>query len=156
MKTLLLGIGNDILTDDGIGPRLVRYFESNNTLPDLIFQTACTGGMEIVEMIRGYQKVIIIDAIKTGCYPPGTVRLFTPDDFSETSNISSVHDISFLTALELASQLDIDVPASIHIIAVEIMIDLEFSTSFSPQVSAVYDEIVNNVHQHLVRLTGRQ
>lgn len=142
---LILGIGNDILTDDGIGPRLVKELEEQLNLPEITFLTAATGGMDILELIRDYRKVIILDAIKTKGGIPGAVYFLTPADFRETLHISSFHDISFLTALELAEKLTIPLPREIHIIAIEVVEDLTFSTAFSPQVASKYDQIRQQV-----------
>ena len=63
-KILVLGIGNEILKDDGIGPRLVMDLQHH--FPEEIrFNTSSLGGLEILEMIREYDTVFIIDAIKT-------------------------------------------------------------------------------------------
>ncbi len=150
--TLVLGIGNDILTDDGIGPKLVNELQKKLDLPAVTFMTAAAGGMDILEMIRDYKKVIIIDAIKTRDGIPGTVYFLTPADFRETLHISSFHDISFLTALDLAEKLDIPIPGQVSIIAIEIVEDLTFSNEFSPPIAAKYDRIRQEVMEMVQNL----
>ncbi len=142
---LILGIGNEILTDDGIGPKLVRELEHTLNLPDVVFRTASLGGLEIIDLIRGYTHVIIIDAIRTKTGKPGTVYHLTPDDFRETLHVSNFHDISFLPALELAKRMKIEVPEHIDIIAIEIVEDLTFSNEFSPEIAKNYDDIKRRV-----------
>lgn len=149
---LILGLGNEILTDDSIGPRLGREIFSSLSDSRVAFETAAIGGLELLELIRDYKKVIIIDAIKTLNGKPGDVYFMTPDNFRETSNISNLHDISFLTALELAKKLDISVPAEILIIAVEIVEDLVFSTELTPEVNARFPEIVKEVRDMVSEL----
>jgi hydrogenase maturation protease len=148
-EILILGIGNDILMDDGIGPRLVAGLQKNITAPEINFITASTGGMEILELIRDYQQVVIIDAIITQNGNPGTMYHITPGEFKETLNISSFHDISFLTALKLAENLKINIPSQIDIIAVEIVEDMTFGTEFSPVIHdkfpLIYQEVLNEV-----------
>ena len=99
---LILGLGNDLLTDDRIGPKLVHDLKARIVHPNVIFETAAVGGLELLEIIRDYKKVIIIDAIKTAEGICGSVYDLTPTDFMETSHLSNIHDISFLTALRLA------------------------------------------------------
>ncbi len=140
--TIVVGLGNEILTDDGIGPALCKEMEKLFPLPNIKYITATTGGLEILEMIRDYKTVMIIDAIRTKNGIPGTVYYLTPSDFKETLNISNIHDISFLTALKLGEKLGINMPETIHIIAVEIIEDLVFSESFSPEIQRCYDSIV--------------
>lgn len=138
-------MGNDILTDDGIGIKITKVLEKKFPFPNIIFDTLSLGGMEIIEYIRDFRMVIIIDAIKTQDGIPGTVYQFIPEDFKETTHLSNIHDISFLTSLKLAKELDIPTPEKVHIIAVEIVEDMVFSNDFTPQVQARYPGILEEV-----------
>src|SRR4030042_4681778 len=110
-KILILGMGNDILTDDGIGPRLVNDLTKMNISPNVSFNVACCGGLEVMEYINGYAKVIFIDAIHTLNGRPGDVYCFNSSDFIETSHLSNLHDINFLTAIKLGNKLELALPA---------------------------------------------
>jgi hydrogenase maturation protease len=151
-KTLVLGIGNDILTDDGIGPKLVSDLKKGIDDKSLDFMTAASGGLEILEMIKDYKKVIILDAIKTKDGLPGSIYYLSPSNFKETLHISSFHDVSFLTALKLADKLDMAVPEQIDIIAIEILEDLTFSSSFSQPIADKYPEILKEVKVSIQKL----
>ena len=144
-NTLILGLGNDILTDDGIGPKLVRRLQKDIAQPNLAFQTAAVGGLEILEIIKDYGKVIIIDAIKTANGIPGTIYHLTPSTFRETLHLSNFHDVSFLSVLDLAEQMEISIPNQIEIIAIEIVEDLVFSHEFSPPIKRKYGQIYHKV-----------
>jgi len=145
MKTLILGMGNDILTDDAIGPRLINDLSGIIGNRDVDFNTACCGGLEIIEYISGYEKVIFIDGIHTSGGIPGDVYYYKPSDFQETSHLSSIHDITFLTSLKLGHSLGIQIPTDLHIIAIEIVEDLRFSMEFTPQIKNRYPEILKDV-----------
>lgn len=149
---LILGIGNDILTDDGIGPKLVNDLDKKRIPKDVIFQEATLGGMELLDLVKNYDQVIFIDALKTGTTPPGTVRQFDPQDFEETLHLSSIHDIDFLTALELGRRTGMKIPGKITIIAIEIVEDRVFSTSFSPEIKIQYPEILRQVQQQVEKV----
>jgi len=149
-KNLILGLGNEILSDDGIGPRLIRDLAKMNFRPNVSFNVACCGGLEIMEYIRGYDKVIFIDAIRTRDGNPGDVYCFIPSDFRETSHLSNLHDINFLTSLKLGEKIEIDVPADLHIIAVEILEDMEFSEELTLPLRKEYPRILKKV-QTLVK-----
>jgi len=146
---LILGIGNDILSDDGIGPKIVQALKKDVDRENISFMTAASGGLDILELIKDYHKVIIIDAIKTKDGIPGTIYYLTPANFKETLHISSFHDVSFLTALKVADKLDIPVPQQIDIIAIEIVEDLTFSSEFSKAIAdkyeVIYKEILDSV-----------
>ena len=151
-KNLVLGIGNDILTDDGIGPKIVNDLKTLERSPELIFETTTLGGLEILEIIKDYKKVIIIDAIRTIDGNPGEIFFFTPDDFKETLHLSNLHDINFLTALELGKKLGIPLPEEIHIIAIEIVEDQVFGTSFTPAIEEKYHIIMQSVKKQIGEL----
>ena len=144
-KTLILGLGNNILTDDGIGSRLVGDLAQMLSDPDVHYNTACSGGLEIIEYIKGYEQVVFIDAIRTREGRPGEVYYFIPSDFCETSHLSNLHDISFLTALKLGDSLNLGLPTDLHIIAVEIIEDMEFSDEFTPLLKERYPRILEEV-----------
>jgi len=144
-KTLILGLGNDILTDDGIGPRLVHDLSQMINNKNVQFDTACCGGLEIMEHIKGYEKVVFIDAFHTPEGNPGDVFYFVPAEFRETSNLSNLHDINFLTALELGNTLNMDLPSDLHIIAIKIIEDLEFSEEFTEPLKKRYPGILEEV-----------
>ncbi len=144
-RTLILGVGNDILTDDGIGSRLVTDLIKLIDSPDVLFNTACCGGLEIVEYIKDFKRVILVDAIRTQGGIPGAVYYFIPSDFRETSHLSNLHDVSFLTALELYGTLSLSLPDEIHIIAVEIAEDMIFSEEFTLQLKEKYPGILEEV-----------
>ncbi len=144
-KTLILGVGNEILSDDGIGPKLVTDLSRLFNDANLKFETAGSGGLEIMEYMHGYDKVIFIDAIYTREAKPGKVYYFRPSYFRETSNLSNLHDVNFLTAIRLGDILKLDLPSDLHIIAVEIVEDLEFSEELTPEIKKKYPEILAEV-----------
>lgn len=152
-SVLILGLGNEILSDDGIGPRLVRALSGIIRNEHILFESAGCGGLEIMEHIRGFKTVIIIDAIRSSGGRPGDVYHFLPDNFHETSNLSNLHDVSFLTTLRLGDILGLDLPHEIHIIAVEIVEDREFGEEFTPEIKERFQEIFDDVVAIVKRIT---
>jgi len=146
-KTLILGIGNDILTDDGIGIRLIEDLRTMNYPKDITFLTITLGGLETLEIIKDYQKVIFLDAIMTENGIPGSVYCYSVNDFKETLHLSNLHDINFLTALELGKKLGIPIPDDIKIIAVEVIEDRVFGKELTPLLQQKYPEILGTVKQ---------
>lgn len=148
-QILILGLGNDILKDDGIGPRLAVELKTKITDPLITYEIAAVGGMELIEMIRDFHHVIIIDSIKTRDGIPGSVYNLTPSDFKETLHISNLHDISFLTALKMAKSLGIYITDKIDIIAIEIVEDMEFGLDYTPAIQQKIGKIKSQVF-HMV------
>jgi hydrogenase maturation protease len=146
-RILIHGIGNEILTDDGIGPKLVKRLKRNLSRNDIDFETASLGGLELLEIIQGYNTVIFIDAIRTRGGIPGTVYQLSPENFNTTIHLSSIHDVSFLTSVALGKKLGLNMPQFIHIIAVEIVEDRIFDDNFSLQIQEKQEEIFNEVKE---------
>ena len=148
-KTLILGLGNEILTDDSIGIRLVKDLKLITNYAETEYATASCGGFEIIEYILGFEKVIFIDAIRTGKEIPGSIFFFRPSDFIETLHLSNLHDISFLTALKLGKELKMNLPSEIDIIAIEILEDRVFSNNLSPVIEGKYSAILSDIKEYI-------
>ena len=154
-KTLILGLGNDILTDDGIGPKLVSDLKSELSENEFDFINVCVGGLELLDYIQHYNTVFILDAIQTKDGKPGEVYFLSTKAFKETSHISNLHDINFLTALKLAEKLNIIIPQNIYIIAVEIIEDRVFSEHLSPEIEVQYPQIKEKVKRFIAQKVAK-
>jgi len=148
-KTLILGMGNPILSDDGVGIRIVQYLAGRISDENVDVAETSVGGFSIIDRIAGYKKVIIVDAIKTGDEQVGSIRKFTPADLKATMHLSSPHTIDFATAITLAEKYGYELPESILIYGIEIEDNTSFGESCTPLVrDAVYraaDEILKHL-----------
>ena len=119
MSTIIIGMGNAVRCDDGVGLRVAR--ELRHLLAgDTGVATAelhC-GGMQLMEAMVGYDRAIVIDAMLDGAIP-GTVRAFDPEQLPNTRTTNSTHDGSLQTALEFGRAIGLRVPGRIRIWAVE-------------------------------------
>ena len=127
MKTLVIGLGNPILTDDGVGVKVAYEVDEilNNLNHDGIdVKEASVGGLRLMEEMVGYDRVILIDAImKPGGGNPGTIHRMTLDDLrkiSPTQHSACAHDTSLVTALEAGSIMGLHLPKNIVIFAIEV------------------------------------
>ncbi len=152
--TLILGIGNDILSDDRIGPQLVRDLAPVMKSENLYFKAAASGGFEIVEYLREFNRVIIIDAIHTREGTPGDVHCFVPSELTGANYLPAFHDIDFITAYKLSEAL-IPHTFEIHIIAIEILEDSVFSEELTPPLREKYPEILTKVSALISSITGK-
>ncbi len=64
MKTIVLGVGNPILQDDGVGIHVINELRAHLKDSRVTLDIAYTGGMNLLDMIRGFDKVILVDAVK--------------------------------------------------------------------------------------------
>jgi len=71
VKTLILGMGNPILSDDGVGLHVARALKGRFAETDM--HTSALIGLCLLDIVAGYDQVFVIDAIQDGSRPPGTV-----------------------------------------------------------------------------------
>ncbi|MBN2386698.1 MAG: hydrogenase maturation protease [Anaerolineales bacterium] len=147
MKTLIIGLGNPILGDDGVGWRAVEQVAAR--LPeqsDLEFDYVSLGGLSLMERLTGYARVILVDAIYTGTKPIGTVSTFTLADLPDLSagHTASAHDTSLRNALNIGRSMDIPLPLDndVLIVAIEAENVYEFSEKLSPLVETALPKAV--------------
>ncbi len=118
MKTIILGVGNPILQDDGIGIHVATQLRQQINNPDVSVGEALTGGMNLVDMILGYDKAILVDAVNIKDCTPGEVRRLLPDELTSI-HANNPHDASFFEALKLAEMLgEQRIPRDIVIIGI--------------------------------------
>jgi hydrogenase maturation protease len=115
--TAIIGIGNPMMADDGIGPRLVAELEGSDLGVDLIDMG--TGGMQLVHVIAGYDAVLIIDSADMDL-APGQFRIFSPEDVVslKETRAYSLHDWDLLRSIEISRNLG-EAPERILIFAVQ-------------------------------------
>jgi hydrogenase maturation protease len=144
MKTLLLGLGNPILTDDGIGVYVVRAVADRWTGGGVDFQEACVGGLRLLEVIAGYDRLILVDAILTRDGVPGQIYRLTPDDLRTSLHAGSTHDLSFQGALAWGRRMGMVLPPpeGISMIAIEAEDVLTFGEALTPAVAAAVPRAV--------------
>ena len=102
-RVLLLGIGNPLLTDDGIGIVAAREIVELK-LPGVDVEEATASGIEVMEMMLGYEKVVVVDAIFLPGHEPGEIMRLKEEDFSHTVHGSSPHGVNISTAIALGRQ----------------------------------------------------
>jgi hydrogenase maturation protease len=145
MRTIVIGMGNPILCDDAVGIRLARDFRARAPEdPDVDYLVDCSvGGLNLLDVVTGYDRLIVFDSIRGGGGPPGSWYAMTGESFRETMNLANVHDANFTTALELGRRMGTRVPAQaeVHIFAVEIADNMTFSESMTPELEAAYPVI---------------
>ena len=150
MKTLVLGIGNPILSDDGVGIKVAQEVGKKLDDPQITVSETSAAGLSLLDSLIGYDKVIIIDAIQTEKGKAGQIYRMKPEDFSFTKRVSSPHQINLVTALELGKLLNLTVPQEISIFAVEAKDTTSFSEGCTPEVEQAIPEAVKMVLDELV------
>ncbi len=166
MRTLIIGLGNPILGDDGVGWVVAEKVQEALANPQskilnpqsIEVDTASLGGLSLMERLTGAERAILIDSIFTGAKKVGTVSQFTLSDLPDLNagHSASAHDTSLRNALNVGRSMHIDLPedGNVIIVAIEAEAVYDFSQELSPAVAeavpiavkAVMSFIVAQVH----------
>ncbi len=147
MKTLVLGIGNSILGDDGVGFHVVEALQADPPPGDITFECVDASGFALLDYVVDYDRVVIVDAIITEGGKPGKVYQLGLDNFRPSKHTISPHDTDLPTALHLGATMKLKLPQRIDIVAVEIPPVYEFSQQLSDKVKKAVPKAVKTVKQ---------
>jgi hydrogenase maturation protease len=163
MKTLIIGLGNPILGDDGVGwvvAEMVKaaLFNPDQPLPlvsasadHLSIEVDCAslGGLSLMERLTGSERAILVDAIFTGTKPIGSVSQFKLSDLPDLTagHSASAHDTSLRNALNVGRGMDIPLPEddNVIIVAIEAENVYDFSEELSPAVAAAVPHAIQAI-----------
>ena len=151
LRTLVLGLGNPLLTDDSVGLRVVdRLRSALDGWPGLELAEDYWGGLRLMERLVGYDRAIIIDAQRSGA-PAGTVSILSANA-PPTRHGDSAHDVDLWTALEFGRQAGAAVPtaSSIRIVAIEAADVDTFGEECTPAVAASIPRAAEAVQSLLI------
>ena len=111
MATIIIGVGNPVLSDDSVGILAARKLKSRlKGRADVEIREFCAGGIRLMEIMQGYERAIIVDAIVTAGGKPGSVYRLNPSDLLQTRNTCSTHDGSLQEAFTLGRTVGLKLP----------------------------------------------
>jgi hydrogenase maturation protease len=145
LKTLVLGIGNPILSDDGVGPRLIDELRKLVSAPDIVLRETSLAGVNLMEILAGFDRAIIIDAVRSGG-KPGQVYRLKPQDFEvQPKDAFSQHNMSLFHSIALGKKLNLHMPKDVVIIAIEAENVTDFGESLTPEVEKAVSIAIKQV-----------
>jgi hydrogenase maturation protease len=144
-STIVLGLGNALRGDDGVGPAVIEWLNRQALPPEVEAIDGGTAGLDIVSMLMGHGRAIIVDAANVGQAPGRWVR-FTPNVARPTENDTalSLHSAGLAEALALGAALNV-LPPTIIIYGVQ-----PKNMDWSPQLSAEVQAAVLEVSQAIL------
>jgi hydrogenase maturation protease len=152
-RTLILGLGNPVLGDDGAGWHVADLVRTQAQAldvgwrRDVEFDSVSVGGLSLMERVLGYDRVILIDAMQTGLETAGQVRVWRLDELPNpgAGHSSSAHDATLMTALEFARATGAEIPARIEVVGIEAVKVVEFSDALTEAVSSAVPQAARTV-----------
>jgi len=153
MRTRVIGLGNTILTDDGVGICAARELRRRLTeagcaaLADIVETEVA--GFALIELMAGWDRVVLIDSVQFEGVEPGTVLRIRPDDLHTSMRLRSIHEIDLPTGLELGRRLGFEMPREILIFCIQAQDANTLGESLTPNVKAGMTEAAAQVLREL-------
>jgi len=146
-KTLILGVGNTMRHDDGVGVEVIKLLQQEQ-LPNIDLQDGGTDGLGLIDIIKQYHKAIIIDAVNMQM-SPGSIKSFDSQEakIKIKNDALSTHGFGLAEVLRLLEQLGCD--TQIKIIGVQPQ-DISFGEGLTEVVAAKLPYIVKLVKNRLL------
>jgi hydrogenase maturation protease len=148
VKTIIVGLGNPILSDDGVGWQIARQVQQRSDFPpDVEVDYLSVGGISLMERLIGYERAILIDSIITNNKPIGTLSCFSLHELPvhAIGHTFSAHDTTLQNALKVGQELGAQLPSDITVVAVEAQDVFDFSEQLTPAVAAAVPSAVQAV-----------
>ena len=147
MKTVILALGNPILSDDAVGWEVADRLANQLDNVEIIKSSAAT--MDIIPHLADCDRLLVIDAVKFGTAPPGSLHRLNLEDLADTVYLSSPHDINFATAFKLAEKWGYHIPPDIRIYAIEVIELNKFAQGCTPEVEKNLEKITKQILKEL-------
>ena len=145
-KVILLGIGNLILRDEGVGVHVVRELEERKLPLGVEVIDGGTATMDLLSVIYEAESIIVIDALRSGG-KPGTIYRCLPQDLMDAVDRPlSLHQVGLLDVLAMARQLGGH--ASVVIIGVEPK-EISWGMELTPEVRAAVPKVIKAIFREL-------
>jgi len=151
---IVVGLGNPILGDDGVGWIVAeevkrRLDETQTGFPQsspVVVECCSLGGLSLMEQLIGYDRAIIVDAFAVD-QPAGTVFTIGIDELPDYSSLhaASVHDTSLQNALVIGKTMGVHLPEEVTLVGVSSEQLYEFSEELTPNVAAAVPQAVQIV-----------
>lgn len=134
-KTLILGLGNDMLTDDGVGLVVVRQLAG--PLRDRTDVEVCETtemGLALLDFMEGFEQVILVDSIQTGRAEPGTLHEVEAHGVAQLTG-RTPHFLGVEDTLALGRELGLTMPQRVTVVAIEVADPFTLGTELTPPVA---------------------
>ncbi len=146
-RTIIVGLGNPLMTDDAVGILVARGLYEHLDDPAVELREASVAGIELMELLIGYHRAVIVDAVQTEDGKVGDwYRLDEPLEHNSPLP-RSTHRFGVFEGLELGRRLGLDMPEDIRIYAVEVADPYTFAEGLSPDVKKALPVIISMIYR---------
>jgi len=145
-RTLVLGIGNLLMGDEGVGVHALRAFADEPWPEGVSLLDGGTGGFHLLECFSAFERIVMVDATMDGA-PEGTVSVLRPRYASDFPRALTAHDIGLRDLIESAVLLG-PLP-DMTLVTISIAEIAPMATALSPAVAAAIPEVRARVAEAL-------
>lgn len=142
-RTIIIGIGSLLRGDDAVGLRVAEALEGEGLPSGVTVVSTTAAGLSLLELMTGFDRALVIDAIKTRRGTPGDVYRLVPEDLPEPLHGFTVHDVSLRAALDIGARMGLPLPEQIVILAIEAGDVTPLRESCTPEVEEAVPRAVS-------------
>lgn len=153
-RTVVLGLGNPVLSDDGVGLAVVaelRKLLMTAPIPGADVLASTRAGFELIDLLRDYRRAILVDCLTLADPQPGRVRRLGLEDVAGSSRLVNAHELSVGVAFQLAERMGIPMPSEVEILAVEAADTCTIFEGLTPAVDAAVAPLSREIYEDLKR-----
>jgi hydrogenase maturation protease len=150
--TIVLGLGNPVRYDDAVGLRVAEAVErllGAEPLPGVSVATSTRAGLELIDLLAGASRAIIVDCLSVPAPVPGRISRLTLDDVAGSARLVGAHDVTIETAFRFARAAGVPMPDHVDIFAVEAADVDRLEEGLSPAVAAAVPELAREIYKRL-------
>jgi hydrogenase maturation protease len=141
-RTLVLGLGNDILSDDAVGLHIAQQLRARLAdRPNVDVIETCEMGLSLLDFMDGYRQVLIVDSVQTGKVPAGQMHEIEASELKTLPEMSP-HFLGIGEVLSLGTALGLNVPQRVKILAIEVADPFTVSTTMTPAICQAVPAII--------------
>jgi hydrogenase maturation protease len=144
-RLTIIGLGNEFLSDDGVGIKVVRELKKSLNDDSVAFKELSVGGLELFDSLVGTEECIIVDALMTGKHTPGSLLRFVQTADDEPVTLTSSHQIDLGQILGLAQFLGASLPRTVTVYGIEADDITTFRETCTADVSRAIPKLVDAI-----------
>ena len=152
--TVLVGLGNPVRGDDAVGLLVAAAVErllAGRPVPGMRVVTSTRGGFELIDLLAGAGRAVVVDCLDVPEARPGRVRVLSLDEVAGCARLVGSHDIGLASAIELGRLVGVPMPERVEIIGIEAAVGDRIEEGLSPEVAAAVPLVARWIHRRLWR-----
>ncbi len=148
---LVLGLGNDLMGDDALGPTVVRELRQRMSHPAIRFQVTAESGLRLLDHLEGHHYLLVMDVLEHPSHAPGTLLEYPLEGLPSRTMAMSLHGMGLKEVLETGRTLGLTVPKEGRILVVVARELRTVGAPMSPEVARAVPRVVRRAQEVLTQ-----